>query len=222
MKGLFIDNEPSVAETTEQLHGAEFSGPSSVAAVLKLLAWLLILGGFVVFGASLGALAACSATSKPSTSVGASAVASTAPIASSAPTTQATTTTVGLQSYAQQYLAIVKPANDAEAAAIKALKALPDTATAAQVAAAFAPAAQAFEKCDNALLRAQWPPNVEGDVKAMVTTNGALIGDINALSAQTSLSISAWATTFQSDGAKSSAAANVVRADLGLPPPPSS
>lgn len=153
-------------------------------------------------------LAACGASK--------AAPAPAAPVASVSSGHDTTTTSTPAVNYGQQYLAIVGPANAAGNAAV-----IPDNPTGARLAQVFAPVIAAYQKADDALLRAQWPAGAQADIKAMVTADGAVIGDMNAAAGQNALSAASWETQLSSDGAKAKAAANVVRADLGLPPPAS-
>ena len=112
-----------------------------------------------------------------------------------------------LSFYAAQYLRLIKPANDA----LNALQALPSTSTDADYGAAAAKIAPVYQAVDAALLRAQWPANVMVDIKALVTADGAVIGDLSNLTAST-------VDTMVRDSGTASAQSNIVRADLGLPP----
>jgi len=113
-------------------------------------------------------------------------------------TTAATSTRIPLSVYAAKYSAIIAPAN-----AYAGM--LPTNPSAAQLTTL----AAADSAADNQLLRVAWPtPAITADVKAMVSADGAEIGDLqqdhdSALAA---------------DQGKAVAAANIVRADLGLPP----
>jgi hypothetical protein len=80
-------------------------------------------------------------------------------------------------------------------------------------------ATSAITAADNALLRASWPANVVPDIKSMTVVDAALIADLEQVNNQTALSEGGYMNQLQADESKASAAANIVRADLGLPPP---
>jgi hypothetical protein len=132
--------------------------------------------------------------------------------------TGTTSATPNREELAREYLRIVAPANAAHDALIKKSKSNDSDTTAEQLASDLAPVIAAYEEADNALLRVNWPPSIEADVKALVAANGTLIGDLRAADIQDVLSSSSWATQVSRDGGRSAAAANIVRADLGLPP----
>jgi hypothetical protein len=129
-----------------------------------------------------------------------------------------TPATSSKQDLARTYLRIVAPANAAHDTLERKSKSYDDSTTAEQVASDLAPVIAAYEAADNALLRVKWPASIAADVKALVVANGALIGDLRAAGSQDVLSSSNWATQLSQDGGKSAAAANIVRADLGLAP----
>jgi hypothetical protein len=175
----------------------------------------------VVLGAL---LAACAATLAACSSNGSKSAAPTTAVAAPVATTaavQAATTTAAAIDYKAQYLAIVAPANAALRTWRAALDKLGNDPAASDVARVTAPLITAYESTDNALLRAQWPANAEADIKNLVTTDGTLTGDLNAAGGQNVFSAASWESQVASDGGKAGAAANIVRADLGLPPPPS-
>jgi hypothetical protein len=122
------------------------------------------------------------------------------------------------QELAQEYLRIVAPANAALDTFNKKESSYDKNTTTQQVATDLAPVIAAYQEADNALLRVSWPSSIATDVKAMVTADGALIGDLQATTVQDVLSSGSWATQVSQDGGKSVAAANIVRADLGLAP----
>jgi hypothetical protein len=132
--------------------------------------------------------------------------------------TEATTTTPDRQQLADEYLRIIAPANAAHRLWSKKAKSYDSNTTVEQQASDLAPLIAAYEDADNALLRVDWPPSIAEDIKALVAANGALIGDLRAADSQDVLSRSSWLTQVSQDGGKSAAAANIVRADLGLPP----
>ena len=137
----------------------------------------------------------------------------------SVPTTDTSTAAApDLHKLAQTYLRIVAPANSVVTTFRKKAADWNDNTTNPQAAKEAAPVIAAFEKADNELLRVDWPPATAVDVKALVTADGALIGDLNALENVDLLSAGNWANQFSQDAGKVSAAVNIVRSDLGLPP----
>jgi hypothetical protein len=112
-----------------------------------------------------------------------------------------------LASLGAQYLAIVAPEN-------AALRSVPKGLTAANVA----PVVAAAETADNALLRVAWPSSVLADVKLLVAADGAVIGDLRAVGPGGPPAGGTWLTQYETDAGKQQAAAQVVRADLNLPP----
>lgn len=80
-----------------------------------------------------------------------------------------------------------------------------------------APLIAAFEKGDGELLRVDWPAETRADVKALVAADGAVLGDLRVLDTVSLLSAGDWSNQFSQDFGKLAAAADIVRADLGLP-----
>jgi hypothetical protein len=70
---------------------------------------------------------------------------------------------------------------------------------------------------DDKVLRVDWPPETAVDVKELVRADRAFIGDLRALENVDVLSLGL-VNQARQDTTKGGAAANVVRADLGLPP----
>jgi predicted RNA-binding Zn ribbon-like protein len=118
----------------------------------------------------------------------------------------------------QTYLSIVKPANDAIDRFEAKAKSWDDNATGEQAAKDAAPAVAAIREADNKLLRVAWPASTAADVKELVRAHGSMTGDLDGLEGVNALSAGAWTTQLTQDAGKASAAANIVRADLGLPP----
>ena len=111
-----------------------------------------------------------------------------------------------LSFYAAQYLRIGKPCEDAQAR----LKALPDNSPDSTYASVAAAVATACQESNSALLRAQWPENVYTDIKAEVVADGPVLGDLADLINNIKNVVR--------DSGPANAAANIVRADLVLPP----
>lgn len=108
-----------------------------------------------------------------------------------------------LSFYAAQYLRIGKPCIEAQAK-LKAATSDSD---------AIARGKETASACQNsnaALLRANWPPAVMADIRAEVLADGPIIADLNDLANN--------ADSVVRDSGPANAAANIVRADLGLPP----
>jgi hypothetical protein len=174
-----------------------------------------------LYAAVVFALAACSTSKRAATTAVESATAGTPTTSSAfarapAATSQAAPTSAPpspiasstpLSVYAAQYEALIKPANDAFAA----VRALPSNTTDAAITAALAKTAPVIEAADAALLRVPWPPNVATDIRALVTADGPLLADLANLSPST-------IDEALRESGVANAAANIVRADLGLPP----
>jgi hypothetical protein len=133
-------------------------------------------------------------------------------------TTQSTQTTPGLHRFARTYLRIVAPANVAHAKLVEKSRSYGSDTTKAEVVADLVPVIAAYEAADKALLRVHWPASVAGDVRALVAADRVLLRDLRAANQQTARSSGAWTARVARDGEKSHAAADAVRAALGLPP----
>ena len=96
---------------------------------------------------------------------------------------------------------------------------LGNVATAAEVQQIVTPFANALTTFDSHLLKANWPPAVATDVIGLVTAEGAEIGDLDSAWSQNILSEASWKSALTGDAAKGGTAADIVRADLGPPPP---
>lgn len=111
--------------------------------------------------------------------------------------------------YAHQYTAIVAAANAADARFADAVN--KTGATAASVQPAASAAAAAVRKTDNQLLRVDWPTSkIRADVEAMVRVDATLAGDLD--------DVADHMNDLDPAGSAAQGAANIVRADLGLPP----
>jgi hypothetical protein len=81
------------------------------------------------------------------------------------------------------------------------------------------PLISALRSTDSNLLAATWPnAQTTADIHSLVNADGALIGDLLALSTLNLLNVSTWESTFERDAAATSTAADTARSDLGLPP----
>ncbi len=119
---------------------------------------------------------------------------------SSAPSPSATP----LSWYASRYLAIVTPAQQA----VTTFEGMHRPATDAQIKAGFAIVKKAVDACDAALLSVAWPGKAEIDVRNLVRDDETELADFEALNL----------TKASSDGSVLRRDANLVRADLGMPP----
>jgi hypothetical protein len=134
------------------------------------------------------------------------------------PGTVAVTVDVSQYELGQRYLRIIGPTNAALAAFKTRVAGYDKSTTDGQLAADLAPLVVAIQQGDKALLPADWPPPVAADVKGLVTANRAFVVDLRAAKSQGGLSSGRWVNQPTKYNRKLAAAANVVRADLGLPP----
>ena len=126
---------------------------------------------------------------------------STAPVvATTALAAKPTPTATPLSFYASQYLRIIAPLN-------AGLANLSNVANPTQ--AQLDDLASKIELADAALLRSSWPSaKAQGDIEALVRADGALIGDLRQNDGPNA----------SRDAGTTTADAQIVRADLGLPP----
>jgi hypothetical protein len=139
-----------------------------------------------------------------------------ATVSVSAGTTRSTQSASRLHRFARTYLRIVAPANAAHARLVEKSRSYGSSTTKTEVVADLVPVIAAYEVADKALLRVHWPPAVEADVRALVVADRALLRDLRAADQQTAQSSGAWTARVARDGEKSNAAADAVRAALGL------
>lgn len=128
----------------------------------------------------------------------------------------------------QGYLQIMGPVNAAAVRFNNKRRTYTDATTASEVARDAAPVADAIRTARNELLNVNWrdrsssprpPVRTPQDVKELLKAFGGLYGDLVPVgAARTSFSIANWRTRFAQDRGRARAAANIVRADLGLPP----
>jgi hypothetical protein len=160
---------------------------------------LLILAALAV------AVGACSnGTSKPSAG---------APRSDSVPPGAAGTTTP-LSKFSNLYLQILGPADAATGKFFAALKSLPSTATAADAQKIATPAADAIEAADRRLSTVSWPGKVGRDVHTLVLADARLVNDLRNLAPQNRITYATWKKQFESDVAKVTNSASLVRTDL--------
>lgn len=119
----------------------------------------------------------------------------------------------------QTYLAIVGPANAARDKANAKMKALPENPTSDQVADIVEPLIPIFADVENNLLRANWPAKVLPDIKSLVTASGQLRALFGSSRGQSIFSYGSFSTALTKAYGEFGSASQIVRADLGLPPP---
>jgi hypothetical protein len=119
---------------------------------------------------------------------------------------------------AKQYLADVAPYNAANDAFSNASKGVTQSS---QLEGVVAPLLAALQTFDSLILRQMWPASDRQDVKALVAAGGLVAGDLSSLEAANGLDISTIEANLSRDGNASSSDANILRSDLGLPPPTS-
>lgn len=157
------------------------------------------------------ALAACgtSAGGGPSSAAAVHEMVTSAAPTASASAPAITSSTHPLSYYASEYVRIVAPGN----AALDKMSAAANAKnpSLSQVQSLATAAAKIAQSEDAQLLRIAWPsPTIAQDVRSLVKADGPVIGDLdNIEGSQTTL--------YRDDGA-ANAAANIVRADLGLKP----
>jgi len=118
---------------------------------------------------------------------------------------------------ARAYLFITGPANDALSKFRTKASGWGDSTTGTQAAKDAAPAVAALRRADSQLLRLDWGPSMNPEVRTLVTAHGAVIRDLGSLRALKSLAPGPWLNRLVDDSSKASAAAQVLRKDLGLP-----
>jgi hypothetical protein len=114
---------------------------------------------------------------------------------------------------AQDYLRLVAPVNRSFARFEKNAALYTNATPSKRIANDSASVLAALDLFDNAVLRLNWAPVAKADVRMMVRADAALRADIAEVAYTHDF------TAYIRDETSSSAAANVVRADLGLPPP---
>lgn len=152
--------------------------------------------------------AACGSSSHPT-----SAPVTTVPVAITTTVPKITTTTVKPTDYKGQYLFLVAPLNAAVAKLVGQSGSIPD-----DIIQGVATATATF---DTAILRLKWPANAISDIKDLVRATAAFSADVSQSNGQTNLSVAAFRSQLSRDSLADSTAANIVRADLGLPAPTS-
>lgn len=147
---------------------------------------------------------------------------SSAPTTSSAVSTTTATASPGSGSPTSASQTFLSAANSVDAA-YTTWKAAADRAATvsslAQPAATYAAALTTFDGIVGAL---SVTARTETDAQALVRADRTVISLLESAGTQTSATASAWVSALRSDGDTAVAASNTVRADLGLPPAPSS
>ena len=118
---------------------------------------------------------------------------------------------------AKAYLAWATAGNkvgDSDNAALNA------ATTLAQQHTAWKKMAQDTQKELDDLLNIQFPPEMKSDVDGLIKAMTAEVNDFNALSQDSGAALNQDASQLQADGNAHSAAAQIIRHDLGLPPVP--
>lgn len=139
------------------------------------------------------------------------------------PTTQPahTGTTAPKIDYKAQYLTIADPYNKVAAEALPAMETWaytgPNSLTA--FASLADPLIEALQTFDNRMLRSSWPADVTQDVKTHAAAAADVIGILSAATDQNELTIDGWLRSIPTAASRMSTAANIIRSDLGLPPP---
>ena len=121
--------------------------------------------------------------------------------------------------YRLQYLRLVTPMNSALDVLSRKLQKLTTASPTSDFVTASTPFSKAVQKFDSDILRAEWPTGVTADIHSLATSDGPLVADLNSAWHVNSLTALDWSSSLTSDLTKSSLAANIVRSDLGLPPP---
>lgn len=147
------------------------------------------------------AAAGCSSSGHPAAS--STPPPATTPTTVPASTRAAATTGQPLSWYAAQYTRISKPSTDAQAA----LQAVTDLSQAQPKADALI---RAVQQVDAALLRASWPVKIRADIESLIRAQGPFLGDLADVVANSD--------KLARDSGPANAAANILHADLGLPP----
>jgi len=158
----------------------------------------------VLAGLAVLALAGCGSGGTANTAAPTStSAAATAPVATPSP---ASPTAHPLAFYAAQFLRLTAASHTAQ----DKLRDLLGASTLQQTQAATTALVQVEQITNAQLLRAEWPPSVGADIRALVLAEGPLLGDLS--------NIATGSGSVGKDSGAVTAASNIVRADLGLPP----
>jgi len=111
-------------------------------------------------------------------------------------------------------------ASDALTTAVTQVKtALASVTSVSQIVGPITKYATALDSFDNTVLHLGASGQTATDIRTVVTYNGAIIGELNALGSQTPATLPAWESAISVNQGKAAQATDAVRADLGLPPP---
>lgn len=157
-------------------------------------------------------LAACSSpgdsdSSNPSTAAPTS---STSTATSAAPTTQQSTTPASSSTPLSVYAAKFQKIESAGLKLQVKFNQLPSDTSISDAQPLATQIVTAYRNGNAQLLREAWPPEIESDIRALVTADGPALGDFADLAD----GLDRLAT----DASAANAAYNIVLADLGLPP----
>jgi hypothetical protein len=119
----------------------------------------------------------------------------------------------------RQYLADVAPFTEARSVYAAAFAEWHrDKVPPSQSTAFVHPFVAACGALEHKLHSQKWPHGARSDVGALATTVSLVANDVGKLPSVDALTASAWASSLERASAASTAAANKVRSDLGLPP----
>jgi hypothetical protein len=119
--------------------------------------------------------------------------------------------------YATEYVAISRPANDALTTMKQKAGALGNNSSQAALTAIIEPAVTATQTALAKLAAIKWPGQAETDVRALITIDGTLDGDLSALESVTPATVSSVETKLQEDLGTAQSASDLVHGDLGIP-----
>ncbi len=126
----------------------------------------------------------------------------------------------GISSSAHQYLVDSAPVGTASAAfQSTAISWMGNpNVTGPEAEAAARPLISALVTFQDKLESQTWPTGARDDIRALASAFNGLLGDLRALSHDDIADTSSWEGPFLSEDVSTTAAANKVRHDLGLPP----
>ncbi len=160
------------------------------------------------------ALAGCGSSSSTKTVTQTAASPATATQSAATPSTS----TISKAQAAHDYLAAIAPFKATDTTVVAEINAQPDSAGAATFAKIATPLAQALTNVRPGLLAIgnAYPP-AASDIKGLVTASAPVIGDVDNIGTLTAFNASSWEQQLASDASAMTAAAVIVRSDLGLP-----
>jgi len=135
-------------------------------------------------------------------------------MAADSSSTQSSTTTVAISTYADQFLQLRKPVDDAFDEAFRS--AFRANAS-AETFALFQPYSAALKAFDEAAVRVSWPESVRAEAMALVDADINLRSSLNTPPAT---SVAAWLNSLTANATKNTGVEDKARAALGLPPKP--